>query len=65
MKPKVYITRILPKSATEKVQSFCDAKVWEGELPPSRDVLFQDVPEIESLLCLLTDKVDAELMNRA
>jgi glyoxylate reductase len=65
MKPKVYVTRMLPKPALERVDSFCDAKVWEGELPPSRDVLFQNVPEIEGLLSLLTDNVDAELMNRA
>ena len=65
MKPKVYVTRLLPKVALDKVLSFCDAKVWEGELPPPRDVLLQNVTEVEGLLCLLTDKVDGELMDRA
>lgn len=65
MKPKVYVTRLLPKVAMERIHSFCDAKVWEGELPPPKDVLLQEVGEIEGLLSLLTDKVDAELMNRA
>jgi glyoxylate reductase len=49
----------------DKILSFCDAKVWEGELPPPRDVLLQNVVEVEGLLSLLTDKVDAEVMNRA
>jgi glyoxylate reductase len=65
MKPKVYVTRLLPKAAMDRILSFCDAKVWEGELPPPRDVLLQNVVEIEGLLSLLTDKVDAELMDRA
>ncbi len=65
MKPKDYVTRLLPKEAMDKILSFCDAKVWEGELPPPRDVLLENVTEVEGLLSLLTDKVDAELMNRA
>ncbi len=65
MKPKVYVTRLLPKEAIEKILSFCDAKVWEGELPPPRNVLLENVTDAEGLLSLLTDKVDAELMNRA
>ncbi len=65
MKPKVYVTRLLPKEAMDKILSFCDAKVWEGELPPPRNVLLENVTDVEGLLSLLTDKVDAELMNRA
>jgi glyoxylate reductase len=65
MKPKVYVTRLLPKDAMDKIHSFCDAKVWEGELPPPRKVLLENVTDIDGLLSLLTDKIDAELMNRA
>jgi len=65
MKPKVYVTRFLPKVAMDMIHSFCDAKVWEGELPPPRDTLLQNVADIEGLLTLLTDIVDVELMNRA
>ena len=65
MKPKVYVTRMLPKVALDKVLSFCDAEVWEGELPPPRDVLLQKVVGVEGLLSLLTDKIDGELMDRA
>ena len=65
MKPKVYVTRLLPKEAMDRIYSFCDAKVWDGELPPSRKVLLENVPDLDGLLSLLTDTVDAELMNRA
>lgn len=47
------------------VRESCEARVWEGELPPPRDVLLKEVGEVEGLLCLLTEKVDAELMDAA
>jgi len=65
MKPKVYVTRILPKEAMDRIQSNCDATIWDGELPPPRDVLLKNVADVEGLLSLLTDKVDAELMDKA
>lgn len=34
-------------------------------MPPPRDVLLQNVTDIEGLVTLLTDKVDAELMSQA
>ena len=65
MKPNVYVTRLLPKEAMDKIHSFCNAKTWEGELPPPRDVLLENVTNVEGLLSLLTDKIDAELMDKA
>jgi len=65
LKPKVYVTRLLPKEAMERIHSSCEAKVWEGELPPPREILLENVVDIEGLLSLLTDKIDAELMSRA
>ena len=65
MKPRVYVTRLLPKEAMDKINSYCDAKTWDGPLPPPRDVLLENVANIEGLLSLLTDKIDAELMDKA
>jgi len=65
LKPKVYVSRLLPKPAMDRIHSFCDAEVWEGELPPPREVLLEKVRNVEGLLSLLTDKVDAELMDKA
>jgi glyoxylate reductase len=65
LKPKVYVSRLLPKPAMDRIHSFCDAEVWEGELPPPREVLLEKVRNAEGLLSLLTDKVDAELMDKA
>jgi glyoxylate reductase len=65
LRPKVYVSRLLPTSAIDRIHLFCDAEVWEGELPPSREVLLEKVRNVEGLLSLLTDKVDRELMDKA
>jgi glyoxylate reductase len=65
MKPDVYITRLIPEKGLEMVREVCETRVWKGELPPPREVLLDEVREIEGLLCLLTDKVDAELLDAA
>ena len=65
MKPKVFVSRIIPDQGLDLVKEFCDADIWEGELPPPRDVLLSKVKDIEGLLCLLTDRVDAELLDNA
>ena len=43
----------------------CDAEVWPDELPPPRQVLLERVRGLDGLLCLLTDRVDGELMDAA
>jgi len=65
MKPKVFITRMLPQPALDLVLPACDAEVWQDELPPPRDVLLSKVRDVEGLLSLLTDKIDAALMDNA
>lgn len=49
----------------ERIYSNCEASVWDGELPPPRDILLKNVADVEGLLSLLTDKVDAQLMDEA
>ena len=65
MKPKVFITRRLPQPALDLILPACDAEVWQDELPPPRDVLLSKVRDVEGLLSLLTDKIDAALMDHA
>ena len=65
MKPKVYVTRLLPKEGMDRIHCFCDTEVWEGDLPPPRETLLQKVRDVEGLVCLLTDRIDAELLNKA
>ena len=64
-KPKVFVTRIIPDKGLDLVKDFCDMDLWEGELPPSRAELLQHVQGVDGVLCLLTDKIDGEVMDAA
>ncbi len=63
MKPKVFVARIIPDEGLDLVKSECDVDLWEGELPPPHDVLLAHVRGKEGLLSLLTDRIDAPLMD--
>ena len=64
-KPKVFVTRVIPDKGLELIKDFCEVDLWESELPPSRDELMHRVQGVDGLLCLLTDKVDGEVMDAA
>jgi glyoxylate reductase len=64
-KPKVFITRAIPEKGFEIIRDFCDVDLWQDELPPSRDALLKHVQGVDGLLCLLTDRIDGELMDAA
>ncbi len=65
MKPKVYVTRHLPAAAWEKINAVCDAEIWDHEYPPPYETLLEKIADKDGLLCLLTDKIDAALMDSA
>ena len=64
-KPKVFVTRLIPEAGLEMITDFCDADVWEGELPPPREVLLSRVQGVDGLLSLLTDRIDVQVMDAA
>lgn len=62
-KPKVFVTRLIPEEGLAMVRDATDLRLWEDELPPPHDVLLREVRDIDGLLSLLTDRVDAQLMD--
>ena len=64
-KPKVFVARKMAQEALDMIADAAEMELWEDELPPPRDVLLKKVQDIDGLLSLLTDKVDAELMDAA
>jgi glyoxylate reductase len=64
--PKVFVTRIIPKKGLDMVQAHAwDVEVWQDPLPPPYPVLLEKVKGLDGLLCLLTDQIDANLMDAA
>ena len=59
VKPRVFVTRIIPEVGLGRIRQHCDAEVWTDPLPPPYAVLRQKVAECEGLVSLLTDRIDA------
>lgn len=64
-KPRVYITRRIAQEALDMITQVAEIEIWPQELPPSYQVLLKKVRDVEGLLTLLTDRIDAALMEAA
>jgi glyoxylate reductase len=64
-KLKVFVTRVIRDKGLDLVRDFCEAEIWPEELPPSRDALLAKVRGMDGILCLLTDKIDAAVLEAA
>jgi glyoxylate reductase len=64
-KPRVFVTRRIPAVGLDLIAPHCDADVWPDPLPPSPEVLREKVRGCTGLISLLTDRVDAALMDAA
>lgn len=65
MKPSVYVTRRIPREALEILHSHCQVRIWDSDDPVPRPTLLEEVAQVEGLFCLLTERVDTELLDRA
>jgi glyoxylate reductase len=63
-RPTVFVTRCIPEAGLELLRESCELRLWEGEMPPPREVLEQEMRESDGLLCLLTEAIDAALIAR-
>ncbi len=62
-KAKVFATRKLPAAAMEHLAEQCQLEVWQDFLPPDYETLRRKTSELDGLLCLLTDRIDAALID--
>ena len=64
---RVFITRRIPKAGLDllKATPGLEIDLWQDELPPSYEVLRSKVAGIDGLLCLLTDRIDAAILDAA
>jgi len=61
-KETVFVTRRIPAAGLDRIQEVCQVRLWEGDGPPSKEVILQDVADCQGLLCLLTDPIDEEVI---
>ena len=63
--PRVFVSRVIPDEGLDAVRDACELDLWTEELPPPRDELLRRSAGMDGLLTLLTDRVDAELLDAA
>jgi glyoxylate reductase len=64
-KPKVFVTRRIPDIGLHRIEQHCDGEIWPGQMPPPYDLLQSTVADCDGLVSLLTDKIDAALLDAA
>jgi glyoxylate reductase len=64
-KPKVFSTRPLFEAARNILNKHCDVDYWTPAECVSREELLRRVADKDALVCLLTEKVDEELLTKA
>ena len=64
-KPKLFSTHVLFAEPRKKLAEHFDVEYWTGEERPPRAEVLQRVSGKDALICLLTEKVDRELLDAA
>src|SRR5258705_8924539 len=64
-KPKVFATHQLFDEARQILDAACDVEYWTNDERPPREEVLRRVKDKEGLVCLLTEKVNDELLRVA
>lgn len=64
-KPKVFITRQIPEAGLNLLKDKLQLELWNQNEPPPYNILLEKTQNIEGLLCLLTDKIDQQLIENS
>jgi len=65
LKPKVYVTREIPERGLKIIMERFDAEVWPEYGPPPKEVIIDKVSNVDAIVSLLSDKIDAEVFDAA
>ncbi len=63
--PKIFVTRRIPEEGMRLLRTSCTVEVHESDRPITRRELLAGVDGQEGILAMLTDTVDAEVMEAA
>lgn len=65
-KPRIYITRPLPDAAMRVLEGKVEYHMWERETEPvKRETLLREIVDVDGIICLITERIDAEVIERA
>ncbi|MBT9282657.1 MAG: D-glycerate dehydrogenase [Hydrogenibacillus schlegelii] len=63
---RIFVSRRLPEAVLAPLRSLGTVEVWPEEtVPPPREVLLEAAARARAMLTLITDRIDAEMIERA
>jgi lactate dehydrogenase-like 2-hydroxyacid dehydrogenase len=65
MKPKIFISRKIPDRGLNKIKEYFDIDLWPKYAPPSKKQIIRRIKNVDGMVSLLSDKIDAEVMDAA
>jgi glyoxylate reductase len=60
---RVFVTRRIVGDALARLEDAYDVDIWPDEMPPAAPELRERARDADGLLCLLTERIDAELLD--
>ena len=63
MRPQVLLTRRIPSSVLARLEAGCDVDLYDGRSAIPREELLERVAGKQALICLLTDRIDREVLD--
>ena len=63
MRPQVLLTRRVPSTVLSRLEAAADVDLYEGRSAIPREELLERLPGKHALICLLTDRIDAEVLD--
>jgi glyoxylate reductase len=64
-RPRVFVTRSLPGDALDRLAEEAAVDLWHSDVPPGALTLRERTHDAAGIVCLLTDRIDARLIEAA
>ena len=61
-RPRVFVSRIIPEAGLTLLREHFDVTVWPHDRAPTREELIAQTRGKDALVCLLTEKIDADVL---
>jgi glyoxylate reductase len=61
-RPRVFVSRVIPETGLKLLREHCDVDVWPHGRPPTTEELVSESRGKDAIVCLLTEKIDAEVL---
>lgn len=61
---KVLVTRQIPEAGLSLLRNVCDLEVYPEDRAIPRQLLLENIPQLDGLLCLLSESINEELLSK-